>query len=799
MKSLTIFCLLGLAFGAVIEPRQAELKGKAKVSAEHVADAAATATISFGQLPAQVTNYGNPLDLPIIPIGEVEAGRGKLIAAKNAKDSLKNDADYASKVKAGGPKTEKTAKSQPALVKRQFPTTAAPVLSPAGAAGTVQKLLLLCASGNEQVGTAILDGLSTPYQVYTIPLAGAPLPSMESADGTIGQYDGIVIISAVAYSYGVSGYGSALSNDQLNYLFNYQVKYGARMVQLGVYPTPDLGVGISSYGFGCCGAATQNATFVSATEFPSAGLKINAQMSTSGLYHYPAVITDATSTTAFMNFGPSSDGVYAGTTVGGVISKFASGRQQMSIFIDTASWSLTSSIISHAWATWVTRGAFQGYRRVYFQQQVDDIYLSTDHNLPTVETNVPFVRVSTIDLDNHIAWSSSITTRMNPGSSYVIELAFNGNGNEEQANNVDATCPIPIFRTPDYNTPLEFFKPVGSGTDQWPLGAVFNYNLKCNKKDTLGRYFTLAAKRDAFAWVSHTFTHEDLDNATYADATKEMKYNQQFADLMTISAARLWSPKGLVPPAISGMHNGDALRAMSEAGIVNVVGDNSRSVLRNQQNFHWPYTSNVASDGFAGIQLTPRWATNIYFDVSTSEQSALEWRTLTGATGTFNDLLWREGEVNTNNLISLFQDAYMFHQANLRTDITPVNVNGAIQTLSLMQAWVEVVVNKFTKYVNWPMVAIKHDDLALRFRERQIRDRCTFTTQKIRSGSSITGITVTPFGTCAAPIPVTVPGSVVSSNGFKTEQLGSDPLTIWADFSVNSAPVTFTLNPAIPI
>lgn len=44
----------------------------------------------------------------------------------------------------------------------------------------------------------------------------------------------------------------------------------------------------------------------------------------------------------------------------------------------------------------------------------------------------------------------------------------------------------------------------------------------------------------------------------------------------------MFSPKGLIPPAITGLHNGDAIRAWHDAGIIYVVGDNTRPLLMNQ-------------------------------------------------------------------------------------------------------------------------------------------------------------------------------------------------------------------------
>jgi hypothetical protein len=53
------------------------------------------------------------------------------------------------------------------------------------------------------------------------------------------------------------------------------------------------------------------------------------------------------------------------------------------------------------------------------------------------------------------------------------------------------------------------------------------------------------------------------------------------------SKARKYSANGIIPPAITGMHNGDAMKAWAEGGIKNVVGDNTRAVLLNQVFLLW--------------------------------------------------------------------------------------------------------------------------------------------------------------------------------------------------------------------
>lgn len=65
--------------------------------------------------------------------------------------------------------------------------------------------------------------------------------------------------------------------------------------------------------------------------------------------------------------------------------------------------------------------------------------------------------------------------------------------------------------------------------------------------------------------------------------------------------------------------------------------------------------------------------------------------------------------------------------------------------------------------------------MAAGFASRMARDACgaslTFNTNP--TAKTITGVTLTTTGnTCSAKIPVTVPGSVTSTQGFTTEKIG---------------------------
>lgn len=80
----------------------------------------------------------------------------------------------------------------------------------------------------------------------------------------------------------------------------------------------------------------------------------NANVSTSGLYHYPATITNSSIATQIATFDPS--GQFTTTTTAAVINKIGA-RQQMVWFTSWATdFSQTSNYLQHAYIHWMTRG-----------------------------------------------------------------------------------------------------------------------------------------------------------------------------------------------------------------------------------------------------------------------------------------------------------------------------------------------------------------------------------------------------------------------------------------------------------
>jgi hypothetical protein len=148
-------------------------------------------------------------------------------------------------------------------------------------------------------------------------------------------------------------------------------------------------------------------------------------------------------------------------------------------------------------------------------------------------------------------------------------------------------------------------------------------------------------------------------------------------------------------------------------------------------------------------------------------------------------------------------DPYMFHQANIRsTDMEPIVVNGKSQELSLLQVWVETVVAEIMRLANWPIITIKHDDIAQSFNERMLRDACSPYIQVITESSASAVMQITGFrvgaetgNSCEVFVPITVPGKLKDTQGWRVEQLGTDPLTVWV--KLDGTMIDFELDEAV--
>ncbi|KAI8933555.1 hypothetical protein NX059_009289 [Plenodomus lindquistii] len=652
------------------------------------------------------------------------------------------------------------------------------VLAYVGGATVSSTILVIARDSTSAVNSAGLglQGYGIPYQVLTVPQTGVTsLPALNST-ATQGNFGGIVVIGDVTYDYN-GLYNSALTSAQWSELYAYQTRFGARMVRLDVFPAAEFGVL-------ALGGNTNDEplTFTNTTAFPTANLKTDVGISTAGFWHTPATITNGSLAVEVAKFGT------AGTAA--VINQIGD-RQQMAWFLPFAlDWSASSNIAQHAWITWVTRGLYVGFRRIYLSAQVDDMFLETELYRPQGQK----YRATPADMTAHVRWQSTLNAKLPAGSEFYLEIGHNGNGDIEAgvyttAGQTSCNPPDAIYYPEQPEVNKEYKKVPGVGDNIWPATpANYSWSLACASIDPLMQWFYVASQRDAFAHISHTFSHADLTNATFSDTSKEIQFNKAWLTQIGLSAAKRFSPKGIIPPAITGLYNADAIRAWMTNGIVNVVGDNTRPGLRNSQNTFWPYITTVDTNGYAGLTVMPRWATLIYYNCDSPDCTLQEWIDTSAGSGNFDSLLANTRESTLRNLMGLHWDPYMFHQANMRVaGIPATTVNGVSGQYSLLMTWLEVITTAMTTYTTWPMRTLKQDDIVQQFVNRQTRDQCSpsMTWKLSTNGASIESVNVFTAGgnRCGTTIPITLPGAVTSTAGATKEQLGTDPLTLWVNMA----------------
>lgn len=56
----------------------------------------------------------------------------------------------------------------------------------------------------------------------------------------------------------------------------------------------------------------------------------------------------------------------------------------------------------------------------------------------------------------------------------------------------------------------------------------------------------------------------------------------------------------------------------------------------------WPLVTTMSENGFDGIIIVPRWATNIYYNCNLPECTLLEWINTSTGSGNFDTLLANE-------------------------------------------------------------------------------------------------------------------------------------------------------------
>ncbi|KAL6611459.1 hypothetical protein U3516DRAFT_551422 [Neocallimastix sp. 'constans'] len=625
----------------------------------------------------------------------------------------------------------------------------------------------------------IFQGYGIPYDILAFNKNNIPKGNLTLTSSSGDPLYNLIVVNGGNLSYENSSHlwVSYLSPSQWAYLEEYEAKYNIRRVSV------DSEVKASKF-IDLCDPNERGTTVtdqklipadndITKKIFSDTRVKISAPLDINNVYHGRIKIIDETHVKPFLYYKENDKkGAVAATII-----NYPNGREEMNFYFGFGSWSQSSIILCHLWLVWGTRNIFNGFRRVYFTAHIDDVFLSTGtvdmkENLVINTKGISF-RTSTKDYDGIIKFQNSITKKMPSGSEFRVELAFNGNGILSKAD-PKKDLSVDTERYVD----IEYVKKPGTGDKRWPTE---NYKLDISsselKNDPLFAYFrNNRSKQKEFFWSSHTFTHENLDNASRSDVDNEIRVNIEMAKKLRLHDKKWWSGHSIITPQISGLHNKDALEVFKKYGINSAIGDLSRHAIINNENPYLPYFTTKKSSNLEGFPIIPRSPTEIYFMCTTKDENTWMYnhiyKSVNGKDLTWDEIMERESKRTLLLLTKLRHEAHQFHQSNLRNEDT-----GA----SLLEQWVTPIVNTYNKYVEWPLISIKLDSSAEEFVKRANLESCGQVVKLIIDKNKVTKISVSATkGDCI--IPVTVPVKVRKSSlpsGATLEQVGKDPLTIW--------------------
>lgn len=533
-----------------------------------------------------------------------------------------------------------------------------------------------------------LEGIGIPYEHKHLTRDGQrisdapfdleyPGPSQRRR----GRYMGIVLTSdLLAYQDATGTWYSSLTPAQWKQLADYESAFRVRRVAVSAYPRITYGVEPAGEPL-----TTPNlVTLLPAAKPFSSGLVDGATLPLNGSFQNPAMVVDpalATPVALFENDASNGEK----RPVAATITTYPQGREQLNFYFAQSAYLSASYYTTALWINWITRGIHPGRRRIYLNLQVDDLFMP--NGMWNMATRLPAndgfraYRATPDDLLDLVAWQKSRKRRLPAGSTFRIEIAPNGRG-------------------------------------VWEAGGYANDGLFRTARQIIPE----------FHWVSHTFSHPDLDRITLKRLSSEVRMNKEFlADLIGENEEN-FSPESIVTPHISGLFNKEALRALYENGIRNVVGDNSRRELWPLHKYHGFYTA-ARTNGFEGIFVIPRQATVAPVSAGPVQYLRSFYNSLyTGFWGrelSSSEIMKLEAERVGKLLMAWHHDPYMFHQGNLwffNWDQNPGD--DGRKRHSLLSLWAEFVIDEVARYMTLPVLSAKMDDMARFLQERMELDRC---------------------------------------------------------------------------
>lgn len=507
------------------------------------------------------------------------------------------------------------------------------------------KLLLISANGTEPTlggMRAVLDQIGVPYDVLIATRTTFNARTLSDGAGA-GRYQGILLATGnLGYEAANGDFVSAFSAEQWQALWDYERDFRVRQATLYTYPAglPD------NYGLNLNSAVDTTSTPVKAT-LTAAGKGIFSYMSGA------APLTISNAWTYLATPASSSNPVPLLQTPEGYaiasVYTYADGRNNLTITADGNENLIHTLALGYGIVNWVSKGVFMGARKVYMNPQPDDVLIEDDMWDPVRRSpdGAPF-RMSGNDLTRLADWQNQVRIKRPTASRLLIEMPYNG---------VGAT------------------------------GIYANDTLTPAVKSLQGQ----------FRWISHTYTHANLDAIKYTPAYNELRKNDNMATTLNFDN---YSYRAMIQPDISGLNNPAFLRAAVDFGIRWILSDTSQPGWNNPTPNTGFYSSYQPS-----ILIIPRRPTNLYYNVSTPAEWVSEYNWFYAPGGqfaywdhalSFPEILDKESDMMLLYMLRYDVDSLMFHQPNLRA------YDG---TRSLMGDLIDATLAKYEQLFNLPVLS----------------------------------------------------------------------------------------------
>jgi PASTA domain len=562
--------------------------------------------------------------------------------------------------------------------------------------GIAMRVLVVSANGTEADLPAIttaLDYVGTPFDVF-ITNSANPLTletavcatSSASETPARGLYQGIILtnnLSAGAYA---------------GQLADYEKRFDIRQVTwFNTWPTA-LEDGLTSMS-GAAQRVPGTLTAAGRAAFPYIRTGAPIDISEYAWTIFAKAETDPTkvetgaTTVPLLTYPDSAGGA---PYVLAAIHTYADGRQNLMMTFDSNASMLHSMLLSYGLVNWVTNGLFIGERHTYINAQIDDVFIDDQRWVPGTacgtsvdSANLPSYRMTAEDLSTVTAWQN--LKRQNPLTSDLkITMAFNGLG----------TSPTFTYLLVGGSDKTVTGTPTTSGPNDLLIQAA-------------------VAQQANYFWSSHTYSHENLDNVSSAEATFEITENNKVAAQFGLDDYTL---KFMVQPDVSGLTNLNFLNAAYANGIRYLVSNTSIPSQANPT----PNTGYASSN--AGVFVIPRRANNLFFNVATPEDWTAEYNCLYGPNGTLrraDGSPWFDQNLTYNQILDFISneliayllrgelDPWMFHQPNLAKF---TKADGSVHTL--LGDLLDRTFEKYASYMTFPITSPSIETIGARMKDR---------------------------------------------------------------------------------